>query len=54
MSDPVPVRVRDLTFPSMSACARHFGITPQAVWDAIERGQQDNIGKGRNWWRKEA
>jgi DhnA family fructose-bisphosphate aldolase class Ia len=28
------------------------GITPQAVWDAIERGQADGIGLGRNWWRK--
>ncbi len=49
---PVPVTVRGVTFPSMSACARHFGISPQAVWDAIERGRADCIGLGRNWWRK--
>lgn len=51
---PVPVTVRGETFPSISACARHFGISPQAVWDALERGSTDGIGLGRNWWRKKA
>jgi len=49
----VPVVIRGVTYPSMSAAARHFGITPQAVWDAIERGQPDGIGLGRNWWHKQ-
>jgi hypothetical protein len=51
----VPVTIRGITYPSMSAAARHFGITPQAVWDAIERGEPDGIGLGRNhWYKKEA
>lgn len=53
MSKPVPVTVRGQTFPSISACARHFGITPQAVCDALDRGAADNIGLGRNWWHKQ-
>lgn len=44
-----PVTVRGKVFPSMSACARHFGITIQAVRSAVERGTTDNIGT-----RKEA
>ncbi len=52
MADPVPVIVRGQEFASMSECARHFGISPQAVWAAIERGHADGIGLGRNWWRK--
>jgi hypothetical protein len=52
MTNPIPITVRGQTFPSLSACARHFGITPQAVWDALERGNPDAIGLGRNWWHK--
>jgi hypothetical protein len=44
-----PVTVRGKVFPSMSACARHFGISVQAVACAVERGTTDNIGT-----RKEA
>lgn len=52
MTTPVPVTVRGVAYPSISACARAFNITPQAVFDAIERGRADFIGLGRNWWRK--
>lgn len=38
-----PVTVRGETFPSMSACARHFGISVQAVADRIRRGATDTI-----------
>ena len=48
----VPVVIRGEYFPSMSAAARHFGITPQAVWDAVERGRADQIGLGRGWWHQ--
>ncbi len=54
MTTPVSVIVRGVSCPSISACARHFGISPQAVWDALERGSTDGIGLGRNWWRKKA
>jgi hypothetical protein len=53
MSDPVPVTIRNQTFPSISEAARAFNVTPQAVWDALERGRADYIGLGRNWWRKQ-
>jgi hypothetical protein len=54
MTLAVPVTVRGETFPSMSACARAFGISPQAVFDAVERGRTDFIGLGRGWWHKGA
>lgn len=52
MANPVPVIIRGETFPSISVAARHFGISPQAVCDALERGSMDGVGLGRNWWRK--
>jgi transcription antitermination factor NusG len=39
--------VRGQAFPSYSACARHFGVTVQAVRSAVERGTTDNIGSRR-------
>jgi hypothetical protein len=53
MTEPTPVTIRGTTYPSISAAARAFGITPQAVWDGLERGRADFIGLGRNWWHKE-
>lgn len=52
MTAPVPVTVRGVTYPSIKACARVFGISHQAVCDALDRGRADFIGLGRNWWRK--
>ena len=40
----IPVPVRGVIFESMSACAKHFGISAQAVHDAVKRGRQDFIG----------
>lgn len=40
----IPVPVRGVIFESMSACAKHFGISVQAVHDAVKRGRQDFIG----------
>lgn len=45
----VAVVVRGITYASLSACARAFGISVQAVFDAVERGETDGIGLGRNW-----
>jgi hypothetical protein len=42
--DAIPVPVRGVTFESMRACAKHFGISVQAVHDAVKRGRQDFIG----------
>lgn len=38
-----PITVRGEVFPSLSACARHFGISVQAVADRIRRGSTDTI-----------
>jgi hypothetical protein len=40
----IPVPVRGVTFESMRTCAKHFGISVQAVHDAVKRGRQDFIG----------
>ena len=45
--DAIPVPVRGVTFESMRACAKHFGISVQAVHDAVKRGRQDFIGLRR-------
>jgi len=51
-ANSVPVTVRGKVYPSMSAAARELGVSPQSVWDAVERGNTDGVGLGRNWWRK--
>ena len=50
----VPVTVRGQTFPSMSECARHFGVSVQAVFDAVERGRTDYIGTRKRYARRSA
>jgi hypothetical protein len=52
MAEPVPVVIRGVTYESLSAAARALGVTVQAVHDGLERGRADQIGLGRNWWRK--
>lgn len=44
MTAPVPVRVRGMLFPSLTAAARHLGISVAAVWIAIEEGREDSVG----------
>lgn len=41
---PVAITVRGQAFPSLRSCARHFGISVQAVHDAVRRGCPDGIG----------
>lgn len=48
------VTIRSTTYPSLSAAARALGVSVQAVWDAVERGNTDGVGLGRNWWRKKS
>lgn len=40
------VVVRGLTFRSVQACAKHFGLHQSTVYEAIKRGRQDTIGLG--------
>lgn len=40
----MPVRVRDELFPSLRACARHFGVTSQYVGQLIDAGRIDELG----------
>lgn len=42
--DAIPVTVRGVTFESLRTCAKHFGISVQAVHDAVKRGKPDMIG----------
>lgn len=42
-----PVEVRGQLFPSLTACARHFGISVQAVSAALDAGRADFIGTRR-------
>ena len=44
---PVAITVRGQAFPSLRACARHFGISVQAVHDAARKGKLDGIGTRR-------
>ena len=46
-SQAVAITVRGQDFPSMAACARHFGISVEAVSCAAKRGTLDNIGTRR-------
>jgi DNA-binding transcriptional ArsR family regulator len=43
-SQAIAITVRGNTFPSYSACARHFGISVQAVHHAVKQGKADGIG----------
>lgn len=40
----IPVTVRGVTFASLRLCAKHFGVSVQAVHDAVKRGKPDMIG----------
>jgi hypothetical protein len=40
----IPITVRGETFASLSACARHFGISLPSVLYAIKYGNVDKIG----------
>ncbi|HMT45552.1 MAG TPA: hypothetical protein PKE59_00395 [Novosphingobium sp.] len=44
--DVMPVRVRGVDFPNARACADHFGIRPQTVYNAVAAGRADMIGLG--------
>lgn len=50
----VHVTVRGMEFPSMNACARHFGVGVGHVTDMVDSGTLDNIGLGRNRHSKQA
>ncbi len=42
--EPIKIPVRGVEFPSLRACAKHFGVSVQAVADAVKRGRADMIG----------
>lgn len=43
--EAIKVTVRGVEYASLRACARHFGISVQAVHDAVRRGNPDGIGR---------
>ena len=50
INEPTPVKVPgvDITFPSIGACARHFGLSRSTVRGALERGSLNTLGSGKN------
>lgn len=47
-----PVEIRGITYPSASAAARELGVAASTVRCALENGNTDGVGLGRNWSRK--
>lgn len=45
---PNPVTIRGITYPSMAAAARTFGLNPGTVFKAKEEGRLDHCGLGQN------
>ena len=43
----VPVRIRGIVYPSMTAAAAEMDVSVAAVWKAINRGTEDGIGLGQ-------
>lgn len=44
LGQAVPITVRGRSFPSLSACARHFGVSTSAIEYAKRHGREDYIG----------
>jgi len=44
MAEPVIVRIRGITYPSMADAARAIGVTPRAITHALNRGNIDEVG----------
>jgi hypothetical protein len=44
MVDPVIIRIRGVTYPSMADAARAIGVTPRAITHALDRGKIDEVG----------
>jgi hypothetical protein len=44
MVEPVIVRIRGITYPSMADAARAIGVTPRAITHALNRGAIDEVG----------
>ena len=41
------VTIHGETFPSLSAAARAYGVSPNAIWQAAEKGRLDKVGLGK-------
>jgi hypothetical protein len=46
-TEPVPVRIRGVVYPSISAAAREFKVKPSSICTALARGRIDFVGLGR-------
>lgn len=40
-----PCRINGRVYPSQRAAAKALGVTPQAICNAIIRGNEDNVGR---------
>lgn len=48
------VQIRDLTFDSVRAAARHFKLSEGTVYSMLSRGRADHIGLGSGGHRENA
>jgi len=46
MSKRMTVQVRGLTFESVPACAKYFGVHRDRVYSALAKGRADSLGLG--------
>jgi hypothetical protein len=44
MVEPVIIRIRGVTYPSIRQAAREIGVTPRAITNALDRGAIDEVG----------
>lgn len=52
MTQPCPVKIRGVLYPSQAAAARALGVKQTNISKALDAGTIDNIGLGRNFGRK--
>lgn len=45
---PVPVCIRGVHYPSITAAARALGVTDRAVHHALDEGNPDRVGTGKS------
>jgi hypothetical protein len=44
MVDPVIIRIRGVTYPSIGQAAREIGVSRRAITNALDRGTIDEVG----------
>lgn len=42
---PVPITIRGVSYPSLSAASKALGVTATSIWEARKRGTLENVGR---------